>query len=56
MHLTMKNLVRRMGILRNPDRTRTLTRRKPGLVLGLAIEKPGLDNRKLGLQIEKYWI
>ena len=50
------------GILRNPDSDsdsdpkKTRTRKKPGLVLGLAFEKPGLDSRKPGLQIEKYWI
>ena len=50
------------GILRNPDRDsdsdldsdskKIRTREKPGLVLGLAFKKPGLDNRKPGLQIE----
>ena len=47
-----------IGILRNPDSDpkKTRTREKPGLVLGLAFEKPGLDNRKPGLQIVKYWI
>ena len=34
------------------DPKKTRTREKPGLVLGLAFEKPGLDNRKPGLQIE----
>ena len=34
------------------DPKKTRTRQKPGLVLGLAFEKPGLDNRKSGLQIE----
>ena len=34
------------------DPKKTRTRQKPGLVLGLAFEKPGLDNRKPGLQIE----
>ena len=34
------------------DPKKTRTREKPGLVLGLALEKPGLDNRKSGLQIE----
>ena len=34
------------------DPKKTRTREKPGLVLGLALEKPGLDNRKTGLQIE----
>ena len=34
------------------DPKKTRTREKPGLVLGLAFEKPGLDNRKSGLQIE----
>ena len=38
------------------DPKKTRTRKKPGLVLGLAFEKPGLDSRKPGLQIEKYWI
>ena len=38
------------------DPKKTRTREKPGLVLGLAFEKPGLDNRKPGLQIVKYWI
>ena len=34
------------------DPKKTRTREKPGLVLGLVFEKPGLDNRKPGLQIE----
>ena len=34
------------------DPKKTRTRQKPGLVLGLAFKKPGLDNRKPGLQIE----
>ena len=34
------------------DPKKTRTREKPGLVLGLAFKKPGLDNRKPGLQIE----
>ena len=38
------------------DTKKTRTREKSGLVLGLAFEKPGLDNRKPGLQIEKYLI
>ena len=39
-----------------PHVKKTRAREKPGLVLGLAFEKPGLDNRKPGLQIVKYWI
>ena len=34
------------------DPKKTRTQQKPGLVLGLAFKKPGLDNRKPGLQIE----
>ena len=34
------------------DPKKIRTREKPGLVLGLAFKKPGLDNRKSGLQIE----
>ena len=34
------------------DPKKTRTREKPGLVLGLAFKKPGLDNRKPRLQIE----
>ena len=34
------------------DPKKTRTQQKPGLVLGLAFAKPGLDNRKTGLQIE----
>ena len=34
------------------DPKKTRTQQKSGLVLGLAFEKPGLDNRKPGLQIE----
>ena len=34
------------------DPKKIRTREKPGLVLGLAFKKPGLDNRKPGLQIE----
>ena len=34
------------------DPKKIRTREKPGLVLGLAFKKPGLDSRKPGLQIE----
>ena len=34
------------------DPKKIRTREKPGLVLGLAFKKPGLDNRKPGLQIK----
>ena len=43
-----------LGLVLGPEET--WTREKPGLVLGLAFEKPGLDSRKPGLQIEKCWI
>ena len=45
----------RTGLGLGPEK-KTRTREKPGLVLGPAFEKPGLDNRKPGLQIEKYLV
>ena len=45
----------RTGLGLGPEK-KTRTREKPGLVLGPAFEKPGLDNRKPGLKIEKYLV
>ena len=45
----------RTGLGPRPEK-KTRTREKPGLVLGPAFEKPGLDNRKPGLQIKKYLV
>ena len=40
----------------DPDPKKIRTQEKPGLALGLAFKKPGLDNRKPGLQFENMTI